>query len=308
MKAAGWGTWWNQYGSVPLDQCVARARGLDFVVVKHGYWRAFDAFRAAGLRVGVERYVYPTQPAAEAQMLAEGIRRGAEFAVINAEVEWEAQSADPMRALITDFRREAGGAVEIYASVDTRGGRTRLPYQLVLGREITAWMPMIYPGAFQQTPAGAFTACLAAGQDFQGKPVLPTFQTYDSVGSSVVSAQMEEIKRRGLPGGQAYTVAHATPDEWGAFRRQISEQEDPDMAWLDEKEIGFDGRPLRYQVLVGGPPGYPVAVRELTRREWLRLKALGLVIDESTRIGNVLDSLHQQWIEKHVANAGAHEQ
>lgn len=227
MKAEGFWSWWNQYGSVPLNVCVQRAKQLQYgVIVKHGYWTQFNAFKAAGVPVAVERYSYPSQPILEARKLAEGIARGAEFAVCNAEIEWEragAAGGTAMTALIDEFERLAPG-VELYASVDTRMERTKLAYQQVMGDRCTGWMPMIYPKAFFFPPfqpalhvPRAFTNSLDVGQDFQGKPVFPTMQTYDDVGEFAVRLQVSESMRRDLPGTQAYTICHATNTEWAAY-------------------------------------------------------------------------------------------
>ena len=227
MKADGFWSFWNQYGSVPLNVCVERAKQLQRgVIVKHGFWTAFDAFKAAGVPVGIERDVYPSQPVREAERLSEGIARGAEFAVINAEVEWERAGeagGNAMQTLINTFRGLQPG-VEFYASVDTRAGRTSQPYQRVLGAVCTGWMPMIYPKAFFFPPfrpvihvPRSFTRSLDEGQDFQGKPVYPTIQTYDGVGEFAVRSQIAEVERRGLPGLQSYTICHATNVEWAAY-------------------------------------------------------------------------------------------
>lgn len=227
MKAEGFWSFWNQYGSVPLNVCVERAKQLQHgVIVKHGFWTAFDAFKAAGVPVAIERYVYPSQPIREAEKLAEGIARGAEFAVINAEVEWERAGdagGTAMTTLIQELHRLSGN-VEIYASVDTRADRWSRPYQQILGAECTGWMPMIYPKAFFFPPfrpevhvASAFQKSLDDGQDFQGKPVYPTIQTYDGVGEFAVRLQVSEVERRNLPGLQSYTICHATNIEWLAY-------------------------------------------------------------------------------------------
>jgi len=242
MKAEGLWSWWNQFGFQPFDLCVYRAKQVRGIIAKWGYWPQFDAFKAAGIRIGIERYAYPNQPEAEAQMLAEGINRGAEFAVINAEVEWEQLSARPMEKFIAEFRRLQPNA-ELYASVDTRGNRTRLPYQTVLGQHVTAWMPMIYPKAFRPTMppgavAAAFRDCLDSGQSFWGKPVLPTIQTYDAIGPLAVREQVAEAERRGLLGVGAYTVGHATQDEWVAFRD--SGQEVPVPPEIDSLKIELE--------------------------------------------------------------------
>ena len=238
MKAAGAWTWWNEYGSVPLDACVQRVVDAGIgVIVKAGYWHEFEGFKKAGVPVAVERYVYPNQPAVEVSYLAEGMDRGASFIVINAEVEWESLAAHEMEDLLRQLRRRVGRDVELYASIDSRGDRTGRPHQRALAREITAWMPMVYPLEFRpHRPAGfvrrGFTDCLDAGQSFAGKPVLPTIQAYHKIGPNAVIEQVQEAVRRGLPGVQAYTICHATNQEWAAFVKAVDGQWEDDMPQL----------------------------------------------------------------------------
>lgn len=228
MKANGCWAWWNHFGDVPLAKCVERANQVAGVITKANYWDAFDAFKAAGVRIGIERYVYPDNPLQEARTLADGIHRGAEFAVINAEAEWEHLDMGPMTQLITELQRLAPG-VEMYASVDVRGGRTALPFQRVLARHITAWMPEVYPKAFRPAMSpgavqAAFRDSLDSGQEFAGKPILPTIQTYEDIGAAAVKDQVAESLRRGFTGCQAYTLAHATDAEWSAFLASVSKE------------------------------------------------------------------------------------
>ncbi len=227
MKAKGYWSWWNQFGSVPLAQCVTRARELNQgVVVKANFWTAFNAFKNAGIPVAVERYTYPDQPLTEARYLVDGINRGAMFAVVNAEIEWERAGPEggvAMSQLLDEIERLAPGT-EVYASVDTRGSRMSMPYQRVMKDRCDGWMPMIYPKAFYPTGFAptvhvprAFADCLDRSQDFGGLPVLPTMQTYDNIGSQAVNLELAEIVRRELDGCQAYTVCHATNSEWRTF-------------------------------------------------------------------------------------------
>ncbi len=226
--AAGRWAWWNQYGTAPLALCVQRAQAarLRGVIVKWGYREARDAFVRGGIAWATERYVYPDQPEVEARRLAEDIAAGARFAVINAEVEWEPLDAEPVRRLIAEFRR-LQPAAELYASVDTRGSRTTLPYQRVLAEHIAGWLPMIYPGAFGQPVREAFAAALdVPAMRAATLPVLPTIQTYGGIGASIVREQIEEVRRRGLPGYQAYTIAHATDEEWSELVRDAEVEMD----------------------------------------------------------------------------------
>jgi hypothetical protein len=242
--AEGRWAWWNQYGPVPLATCVRRAREarLRGVIVKWGFIEARDAFARAGIPWAAERYVYPHQPEAEARRLAEDIDRGARFAVVNAEVEWETLGPEPMRRLIAEFRRLQPDA-EVYACVDTRGGRTALPYQRALAEHAAGWMPMVYPKAFYPSlPSDAVARAFHAALDQPALresrlPVLPVIQTYGGIGATLVAAQMAEVRRRGLRGYQAYTIAHATDDEWAVLVRDAERDDakgDDAMAPIDD--------------------------------------------------------------------------
>lgn len=240
MKAAGRWAWWNQYGRLPIATCIERAKEakLDGVIVKAKYWGTMEDFRRAGIPIAVEAYTKPNRTESDAADLLAGLDRGAQFIVINAEVEWEGHDSLPMERLIHNIRGMAPD-VELYASVDTRGNRTRLPYQRVLAEHIMGWMPMIYPKAFYPAmPLGyvhaAFNDCMDTWQSFHGKPVLPTIQTYDSIGAAAVIRQLQEVHRRVVTGDtagcQAYTIGHATDEEWAVIAQDAPQPEEDDMA------------------------------------------------------------------------------
>ncbi len=254
-----------------------------------------DQFKQAGIRVGVDVYAYPQHAIRDADLLVQGIQRGAEFAVVNAEAEWEQpDSGEQMRQLCERFRISTIGmreVPELYASVDTRGGRMLMPYQQVLYRYITGWMPMIYPKAFYpHEPVGyvhqAFMDCIE-GKDFVGKPVLPTIQTYGGIGVHSIRAQISWAKRilrrSGQPlsyrGYQAYTIGHATDAEWQVIVNDTPREEEEDnmQDWLDTTIVDLGGQPLVFNVLQADLS----FKRELiTYKRYLTLMALGFL--EST--------------------------
>jgi hypothetical protein len=230
--AEGRWAWWNQYGPLPIATCLRRAQEarLRGVIVKQGYPEARDAFAQAGIDWAVERYVYPDEPEAEARLLAGEIARGARFAVVDAEAEWESLGPEPMQRLVAEFRRLQPDT-ELYGCVDTRGGRTALPYQRVLAEHAAGWMPMIYPGAFGQPVREAFAAALNVGAIRESPlPIMPAIQTYGGVGPALVAEQIAEVRRRGLAGYQAYTIAHASDEEWAVIVRDGEDE----MGAIDE--------------------------------------------------------------------------
>ena len=92
---------------------------------------------------------------------------------------------------------------------------------------------MCYPAAFGQSAYDAFAAALDVRTIRETHlPVLPAIQTYGGVGAPLVAAQLAEVRRRVLPGYQAYTIAHATDDEWAVIVRDAPEEED--MSTVDE--------------------------------------------------------------------------
>ena len=283
MKAAGKWAWWNQHSNKSVAFSVDRAKDSDIkgVIVKAGYPSVQEEFLKAGVRVGTEAYVYPLTPGAEGKALANAVAEGADFAVINAEVEWENQPSKRMEHLIASFR-VAQPTTELYASVDTRGNRTTLPYQRVLAEHITAWMPMIYPLAFRplaqaEFVSQAFMDCLDSGQQFNGLPVLPTIQTYNKIGAQAVEEEIHECTMRGLEGYQAYTIGHATDKEWQVFKDIGEVSEEEDMSWLDETIIDYEGKPIEFEVLQGD---LTTRKTKLTRKEWMTLTAWKWIIGE----------------------------
>jgi len=220
MKAAGRWAWINNYAVPNNTDLVARAKDTDGVIVKWGMQNVRTILTGAGIPYAVEAYVKPDEPA-WGPRLADWATGGAAFVVINAEVEWEPTDGTVMESLLKSINRAAPNT-ELYASVDTRGNRLQLPYQKVLARYITGWMPMIYPLSFQQSPAQAFVSCLH-GKNFSGLPVLPTIQLYDHIGALAVTNQLHEVESRDLPGCQAYTLGHATAEEWAVFTKKEDE-------------------------------------------------------------------------------------
>lgn len=287
IKAEGRWAWWNQYmpQSMTTDRLIDRAKEakLDGVIVKGGYWGVMDAFQSAGIRVGVDVYTYPHTPFADADILVHGIRNGAEFAIINAEAEWEQPDSGEQMRQLCERVKDAFLDVEMYASVDTRGGRMSLPYQQALSRYITGWMPMIYPKAFQQSVVHAFSASLDGHLPWADKPILPTIQTYDGIGVATVTSEIAQCYARGLKGYQAYTIGHATDAEWAVIVNDAPREETDMPDWLDTGIVGLDGQPLTFRVLQAD---LTFAEEYLTYKRWLTLMALGFL--ESTHSHTVV--------------------
>ena len=221
----GIGAWWNGFGALDGDLVAETARAsaasLDYVVVKYGNPAAEQAFSAAGLLRGSERFVSAASPAAEAGMLSDAVDAGAAFAVINAEegggFDAGGAAGNAMAGIIDAFRARHAGT-PLYAALDTRGARTSYPYQQVALARCDAVMPMVYPAAFYPAqPSGYVHQAVAdalaplAGQRL---PLHPIIQTYGGIGAAAVLQEIQEVGAYQVRSFSAYTIGHATDAEW----------------------------------------------------------------------------------------------
>lgn len=235
--------WWNHYGSLGPASVTARALAarLDCVIIKAGFSNVRNTLIDYGIPWATEIYAYPSRIDEQVALVKHDISAHATSVVINAEVEWEETDAPAMTELIRKLR--GAGAATLYACTDTRGDRMAKPYQRVMAALCDGWMPMIYPGAFQQTTARAFAASLDErmgtapnGINFRGKPVIPAIQTYGGIGAASVTLQIAECERRRLAGFGAYTIGHATAAEWDAVAASapVVEDKGPDIGQLNK--------------------------------------------------------------------------
>jgi hypothetical protein len=233
------GAWLNQYAEPSASAFQARARQVDYVIIKYGQETGPDgkAFyealcRSAGVPWLAEKMPErgPAYAVEDGRLLGEqAIQPGCIGAVANleeADGNWHTDDGSRTRALIAAFRVTAPG-VPLFASIDTRGNRPELPYQRVLAELTEGVMPMVYPLAFYPSkPPGfvdqSFNDCIT-GLVFArwiGKEIHPTIQTYGALTSTEVvdeALQAQELfNRRSVHGMNVYTLGHATPEQWAA--------------------------------------------------------------------------------------------
>jgi|CXWL01.1.fsa_nt_gi hypothetical protein len=244
MKLFGWCH--NGYHNLPAADVIRRARlaHLDGLIIKYGDPAFEHAIAAAGIAWGVERFAYASQPEREADMLADGVDAGAAFAVANCEPNdgggWgDAGAARAVRALIDAFRARHA-QTPLWICADLRRGRSLdAPFVREAARGgIAGWMPMVYPGAFQQTVSAAFDAAYP-GASYLGLPCAPVIQTYGDVGPDAVLAQVEEARRRGATSVSAYVVETASDGELQALGSAAGAMEAPDPVALQAAALAY---------------------------------------------------------------------
>jgi len=204
-----------------IAKCGNGATFYNYQSSQHVPWQSVVyAVKANGFKLGAEIYAYGRKPEAEGQVLARACREGADFAVVNAEVEWEGttytagrvQSYENAIRLVRAFR-DAKPAGRIYACVDTRGSRPEQPYQKGFVRAgIDGWMPMVYPEAFYPDHSfgfiqRTFDECF---KTLHSAPYYPVIQMYGGMDYQDTLAQIILCWRYACEGVGLYVAHNST--------------------------------------------------------------------------------------------------
>lgn len=226
------GGWVNQYAQ-PSDQMFNDRTGgsIAYVIIKYGLsqyelaansrqvpWLGERMGEAGAGIVAIDQWErFATELAQQCG------QPGCIGGVINLEESdggWNTDDGTATLQLIRKFR-ELRPDKPLFAALDTRGTRPAYPYQQACATLCDGVMPMVYPKAFGQSPREAVAASLttALREAWAGKPIIPAIQTYDGIGGPLVEATMVELSGAGVSGISAYTLGHATEEEWGTFRR-----------------------------------------------------------------------------------------
>ncbi len=231
------GAWVNQYAIPAPDLFMERAKEVDYVIIKYGLGGIEKMAVEAGVPWLAEIYPYDNDPARYANLLAEqALHPGCVGMVVNFEsgdgpgvAHWDGDDGRRTRLFLTTLIAGVGVGLPLYASLDTRDYRSTTPYQKELSRTCNGVMPMIYPKEFYQSVPVAFGAALTNEMKivWQGREIIPTIQTYNNIGAVGVGLSVEAAAK--FDGVTAYTLGHATPEEWAAFTERVSA---PDAAGL----------------------------------------------------------------------------
>ncbi len=219
------GAWVNQYAIPAPDLFMERVKEVDYVIIKYGLGGIEKMAVEAGVPWLAEIYPYDNDPERYANLLADqSAQPGCVGVVVNFEsgdgpgvAHWDGDDGRRTRLFIDTFKARNAAGLPIYASLDTRGYRATTPYQKELSRNCDGVMPMVYPKEFFQTVPVAFAVTVTPTVQliWHGKEIIPTIQTYNGIGGNLVTQQLETAAK--FDGVTAYTLGHATPEEWSAF-------------------------------------------------------------------------------------------
>jgi hypothetical protein len=215
----GRGAWINSYRVPSLEQFADRVPHVDYLIISAND----DDLLSFAQRLGeigkpwlVSIFPYRASPLSSIDRLLTWLQMpGCVGAVLNMEEggDW----LNDTQGVVTSGIIEALTGFNVYACLDTRGERANDDYQRVCAERCIGVMPMLYPAAFEQAVEVAYAAVINQTMvtAWGWKPIMPVLQTYDNIGADAVALQVSFAQR--FSSYSAYTLGHATDEEWTAF-------------------------------------------------------------------------------------------
>ena len=216
----------SEGGSVPAMIARAKAAGIGTVYIKSGdggdVWSQFNRqligrLKRGGLDVCAWQFVYGDRPAAEAQVAAASIARGADCFVIDAEADYEGKYA-AADLYMRKLRAAAGAAYPIgLAGFPYVDYHPSYPYSVFFGPGgATFNTPQMYWKTIGVTVREVFEHTYLYNRIW-GHPIYPLGQTYEQPGN----AQLMQFRRYSAShGGVApnwWDWQETSGREWGAL-------------------------------------------------------------------------------------------
>jgi hypothetical protein len=193
----------NQSGSPEVIVNRAVNLGLAGLLVKgwdgRSYWSQIEDIialaHATGLIIGAWGYSYGTYPQGEAAAAKRCLDAGADWLIIDAEVEYE-QNPSRAGSVLEAFR--VFGVPLGYSSFGIPSYHSKFPWQ-VFNAACDVVLPQVYWGDFAMPVDKALSLSLRDCMQF-GIPVMPAGQVYGKVAADEIVKFADLCKNAGLPG------------------------------------------------------------------------------------------------------------
>lgn len=210
-----------------LDQCkspadvVSQAVALDLtgLIVKgwdgSNYWKQIELItemaHKAGLIVSAWGYSYGKNPSGEAEAAKRCLNAGADWLVIDAEVEYE-RNPELADAVLQAFKNL--GAILGYTSFGIPSYHGKFPWQKFSAACKVA-LPQVYWGDFKMAVDKALLKSLADLKKY-GLTIMPVGQLYGDVTLNDIAKFADLCERAGLPGLSYWDWQHAGAEKLAA--------------------------------------------------------------------------------------------
>jgi hypothetical protein len=222
-------------GGGDLQSIVAAAHqyGIGTLMIKAGdgtgQWSQFNSqltstLHANGLRACAWQYVYGAQPVAEAQVGAAAVRAGADCLLIDAEIEYERQANNYMRAqtYLGTLRRLVGANYPIaLAGFPYMDYHPAFPYSVFLGPGGAQYnVPQMYWFDIGTTVDDVFAHTYQYNRLY-GRPIFPLGQVYNNPPLGDVRHFRQVSRVYGAPGVSWWDWQEASPGTWQAISQPV---------------------------------------------------------------------------------------
>lgn len=206
-------------GSPPAIINAAKSMGLTGLLVKAwdsvNYWSQFDRIaapaRAVGLTMGAWGYSYGNKIAGEITAMERAVTAGADWLVIDAEIEYESGAGNTMANTLFAAIAASSSLSSLklgYSSFGIPSYHSSFPWSTFSAR-CHAALPQVYWGDFNMAPARALAKCLSECSSY-GLPVAPVGQSYGPVMPEEITAFGAAAKTAGCSGISFWSWQHAT--------------------------------------------------------------------------------------------------
>lgn len=220
-----------------LDKCgspqdiVSRSVALSLtgLIVKgwdgSNYWKQIESFieiaHKAGITIGAWGYSYGKNPSGEAEAAKRCLNAGADWLVIDAEVEYE-KNPGLADAVLQAFKNL--GAILGYTSFGIPSYHGKFPWQKFSAACKVA-LPQVYWGDFKMAVDKALSKSLADLKPY-GLPIMPAGQLYGNVSLNDIAKFADLCESAGVPGVSYWDWQHAGPERLAAvggagYRRRV---------------------------------------------------------------------------------------
>lgn len=194
--------------------------------------RVAPKLKAAGIKVGGWIYQYMTDVQGEAEACFEAIDNGADFIVLDGEVELRGKNAE-VKQFGEIFRAKYPNYPLALSSFAIANLHPEVPFA-EYNQFVNFMMPQVYWGDMGWSVQGAFNTSVASYKKF-GKPILVTGQAYAKATSTEMKQFVDLCKGAGITHLSWWDWQHANADQLNSVKANVIQAPKPVVVKDDPK-------------------------------------------------------------------------